>query len=457
MLVIKNATISDGNKNDTLSVNIIIDGETVSDITPSSVSINSFDDIIDATGFVVVPAGIDPHVHFDTPGYTEREDFEYASRAAAAGGITCVVDMPDTSIPPVVDGTSMMTKLDVISHMSVIDFALWGGVSGNVFRSEKWRKRMDILLEQGVVGFKSYLLSGMRTFEHMFPMEMLEFAQYASDIDALVAVHAEDRNLAHVRMDTLQRRGRFDPSAYYESRGDPVEFNGINIAIEIARSVDCALHIVHVASGMGADAIVNAKRDGLDITFETCPHYLVFSNDDLESMGSIVKTAPVVKTADDVRHMWEILHSDIDYVASDHAPCSPQEKLTGNIWTDYSGMPGTELLLQFLFSEGYKKGRISLARFIELTSANAAKRLGIDGRKGKIAKGFDADLCFIDPDRKWTIYSRDMYSKNPITPLEGRKFNGKVVKTICRGALVYDENKGITVPSGYGKFIRKSS
>ncbi len=160
MILIKNATISTGHDNDTECVHIVVGGGRVVDIIRGELPNGDFDEVVDADGFLVLPGAIDPHVHFDTPGYTEREDFTHGSMAAAAGGVTCVIDMPDTSVPPVTDRAKLNSKLKVIGEMSVIDFALWGGVSGNSFRTNGWQKNMQGLKDAGVVGFKTYLLSG---------------------------------------------------------------------------------------------------------------------------------------------------------------------------------------------------------------------------------------------------------------------------------------------------------
>lgn len=456
MLVVKNAKISTGQGDGTAVANILVDGETIAEIVPEGEPYPSCDAEIDAAGLLVLPGVVDPHVHFDTPGYTDHEDFTHGSKAAAAGGVTCVIDMPDTCVPPVTDRPKLNSKLKVIESMSVIDYALWGGMSGNSFRSREWPQHVKGLKESGVVGLKSYLLSGMRTFEHLFPLELIEFMRLAREMGVLVAVHAEDRDLATKRTATYQTQGRFDPKAYYESRSDPVELDGIRQALEIAATTQCSLHIVHVASGRGAEEAIRQKKKGVDVTLETCPHYLAFSFEDLIERGSIVKTSPVVKTKEDSSKLWaHLADGGIDFLASDHAPCTEREKTTGSIWTDHAGMPGTELMFPFAFSEGFKKGRITLARLVEITSAAAAKRFGIYPRKGILAKGSDADLIFVDENRRWTVSGSELHSMGHLTPFEGMEFTGRIARTMCRGTTVYEDGRGITVEPGFGKFIRR--
>lgn len=475
MLVIANATISEGKDNDTGKCHILIDGEKIREILPVSAGVPTWVEealasslgrlksppprnnieLIDADGLLVLPGAVDPHVHFNTPGYTEREDFETGTRSAAAGGVTTVIDMPDTSIPSVTDKKNLETKLSVIEKMAVVDFALWGGVSGNAYRGGGWQKAMRDIKQAGVVGFKCYLISGMAEFTHLMPLDLIEVMRFAKEIGALVGLHAEDRELVVGRQAQMQTAGRRDPFAYYEARKDPAEENGARLGVAIAKETGASLHIVHVGSGGAAAAIAETKKDGFDLTAETCAHYLAFSYEDFRRLGSILKTAPVVKTPQDNEKLWEgIKNGTLDFFASDHAPCPKREKETGSIWTDYGGISGTELLLPFAFSEGYSKGKLTLARLIEVTSKNAAKRFGLYPRKGEIAAGSDADLVIIDPKKKWKVVGENFESKGKLTPFEGEEFTGKVMRTILRGQTMYNEKEGVVGKTGCGRFLR---
>jgi len=457
-IVIANAKVSAGRDDQTRDVHVLIEGDCIADVLPASRPPPKATERIDASGLLLLPGGIDPHVHFNTPGYTEHEDFTSGSMSAAAGGVTCVVDMPDTSVPPVADRAGLYAKLKAIGEMSVIDFALWGGVSGNSFRTGAWRSQMKTLGHEGVVGIKCYMLSGMATFEHLMPLELLEVMRRASEIGLLVALHAEDREMAHKLTATLTTQGRRDARAYYESRKDPVEASGMAQGAQLAAETGCSLHIVHVGSAAGARAATQFRGDGHDITMETCPHYLAFSHEDMERVGSILKTSPVIKNKEDSKFLWSgLADGSIDYIASDHAPCRPDEKSTGSIWTDYAGISGTQLLLPYLISEGYLAGRITLARLVRASSTAAAERLGLRGRKGSIERGMDADLVLVDPKAGWTVKGSDLLSKGKLTPFEGRAFKGRIVRTICRGTTVYEDGKGISVSPGFGHFVRRSS
>jgi len=273
-------------------------------------------------------------------------------------------------------------------------------------------------------------------------------------LGSIVGLHAEDREFVQKKMAMLQTAGRFDPKAYYECRMDPSELNGVIQGVSIASETRCPLHIVHLGSAKGLKEIVKARSSGVDLTCETCAHYLAFSFEDLISMGSVLKTAPVVKTYEDSAALWNaVCDGTIDFVASDHAPCRDVEKNTGSIWTDYAGTPGTGLMFPYIFSEGYLKGRFDLSRLIQLTSSSAAKRFGLYPKKGAIAAGSDADFMIVDETKKWTVKGSSFFSKGHLTPFEGREFTGKVVTTICRGSVVYDHRSGFKVSPGYGKFV----
>ncbi|HPQ81066.1 MAG TPA: allantoinase AllB [bacterium] len=458
MLVITNATIPEGVENDTRKVHLVIDGEAIRDILPAESRPPRDGHRIDASDLLVLPGAIDPHVHFDTPGYTHREDFTCGSMSAAAGGVTTVIDMPDTSIPPVTDRASLMAKLKAVGDMAVIDFALWGGMSGNELRSAGWRAHLRAMKLEGVVGIKCYLLSGMRSFEHLLPLELVEVMRRAQELGMVVGLHAEDRDLVTRRTAGIQTTGRQDANAYYEARCEPAEHDGVRQGAAVATETGCSLHVVHVGSARAAQAAIEARRAGADITLETCPHFLAFSHEDLAERGSILKTAPVLKTKDDCAGLWKMLaDGGIDFVASDHAPCPPGEKETGSIWTDYNGISGTETLFPYIFSEGYVKGRITLARLVDVTSSAAAKRYGLYPRKGSIAVDTDADLVFVDPERKWKVEGARFGSKGKLTPFDGARFTGRVVRTMCRGIVVYEEGKGVVAQPGFGRFIRRGA
>lgn len=456
MPVVAHAQIPTGVENETQRVHLVIEKESINKILPASSPVPSSNETIDASGLLVIPGAIDPHVHFNTPGYTHREDFTHASMNAAAGGVTTVIDMPGTSVPPVTTAGNLKKKLAAIEGMSVIDFALWGGVSSQGLRENWWHDEMADMWKAGVVAFKIFLISGMKDFGHLSTIETGQVLQHAGRIGALVGIHAEDRGLIEERMAQFIQEGKNTLKDYYASRADPAEEHGVAVAVRLALTARAKIHIVHVASRRAAAQALAARRAGLDVSMETCPQYLAFTHEDFDKFGSVLKCAPVIKTSEDQDALWLMLSKgDIDFVSTDHAPCPPEEKNTGNVWTDYGGLPGVEWRLPYLFSEGYKKGRLTLSRLVEATSGAVARRFGLSPRKGAIAVGADADLAFINPDELWTVKSESFGERGHLTPFAGWQFTGQVVRTMCRGQVVYERDRGIGVNPGFGKFIRR--
>ena len=407
------------------------------------------DNVIDASGCVILPGGIDPHVHFDEPGFTEREDFQHGSSAAASGGITTVIDMPCTSVPPVTNMKNLKEKYNQIKDKAIVDYGFYGGVSSQSYE-EGFEEQMEELAST-VMGFKTYFLSGMDSFKSLSRYKFYNVIKKAKELNIPVLLHAEDAEFVNEATVAEKAKGK-DWMNYYYSRPEIAEILAVQDALNIVREVGADLHIVHLATARAAELL----KDYENVTGETCPHYLAFSNDDFEKYGSALKTAPVVKSKVNRSELWNLLcEGGLDFIASDHAPAPAIQKNTGSVWTDYSGIPGNPTLLPYLFSEGYKTKKISLSRFLKLISENAARRYGFFNRKGSITIGKDADLVIMEPDKKWTVLGENLYSKGKITPFEGMQWEGFVKQTILRGQLVYDAEKGILAEPGYGKMLKR--
>lgn len=477
MLVIKNATISSGRGDDTLIVNIWVEGEKIveienvgsGDFPVASLPRNDRQkkivsrggkgvkaETIDASNLLVLPGAIDPHVHYNSPGYERREDFEHGTAAAAAGGVTTVIDMPDICKPPVVNKRALNIKAEALTGRAHVDFALWAGVSRNVIIEENWIENMTELWGAGVVGFKSYILSGMDTFKDVSIIELGQVMQHAKRLGALIGLHAEEKELVKRREQERRDAGKNSIDDYYYARSDPAEKNGVSIGVQLAKQTHAKLHIVHLGSAGGLDVVRNGRTLGVDVSVETCPHFLEFTHEDFKKFGSLIKTAPVVKTKEDRAALWHGLEDgEINFIATDHAPCPPEEKNTGSAWDDWGGMAGTELMLPYLFSKACMKKRVTLSRLIELTSENAAKRFGLYPRKGAIVVGGDADLTFINRDNIWKVEGKKMHSKSKWTPMEGMMLNGKVIRTMVRGKVVFEDSSGVISKTNYGKWIKR--
>lgn len=409
----------------------------------------SGENVINAEGLLVFPGAIDPHVHFDEPGFTEREDFYHGSCAAVSGGVTTVVDMPCTSIPPVTNLENLKNKLTIVKQRSVVDFGFFGGVSGQCF-DVNFRKNMTDLADY-VLGYKTYFISGMGSFARLDFAQFRQVLRAAKELNRPVLLHAEDYEIVTAAEAHEKMKGS-DWLNYYRSRPEAAELIAIKNAVAIADEVGADLHVVHIGTAAAATLLVGKAH----ITGETAPHYLEFSNADLKRIGGALKTAPVVKSPSNSDGLWQaLIDGTLSFVASDHAPAPANQKNTGSAWDDYSGIPGTGTLFPYMYSEGLVKCKIRLDRFLKITAENAAGRYGLFDRKGSIAVGKDADLVLVDPQADWTVRERDFYSKSKITPFEGMTFQGRIVKTIIRGEAAYDFQKGVIAEPGFGKFLKR--
>jgi len=448
---------------DSSPADILIEGERIAAIaSPDERPDEADEQRIDLAGQLVLPGAIDGHVHFDDPGFTHREDFESGTRSAAAGGVTCIVDMPCTSLPPVTSRANLEAKLAVIAPKAHVDFMLWGGVSANAMEEQDWITNLEDVVSEGVGAIKVYMLSGMDTFRDLDLASIEAVLCETRRLDIPVGVHAEDRHLVLELTERMMSEGRDTPLDYAASRPAAGEVSAVSALRNLCRRTGARIHVVHVGSGAALDEITAARNEGLPLSGETCPHFLEFTDADLATQGALLKTAPVVKSAQDRERLWAGLASgEIQHVATDHAAGEwPGEKSTGSIWTDYGGIPGVELLLPYLYSEGYRRGRITLQRLVELVSTAPATFFGIHSRKGRLAAGYDADLAVIDANRSWTVRASEMHNLNRYTPLEGKTLVGRVTATFVRGTRVYDlgADGGETFsPRGFGRRVKRET
>lgn len=449
--------------NDTKSAEILVEDGRIASVGSPDRDLQVADaELIDCGGALVLPGVIDGHVHFDDPGFTHRENFETGTRAAAAGGVSCIVDMPCTSLPSVTSGANLRNKLDIISPEAHVDFMLWAGVCDNSMAEPGWRDRLAEVTEEGVGSIKVYMLSGMDTFRDLVRDQLREVLRETERLGVPVGVHAEDRELVHELTDWLQAHDQNDALDYAASRPMEAELNAVTTMRDLCHETGARVHIVHVGTGRAVDVIAEAKADGLPMSGETCPHFLEFTAEDLAEMGAVLKTAPVVKAPSDRRRLWQgVISGELDYVATDHAAGQwPEEKHTGNFWTEYGGVPGVELMLPYLYTAGVKEGRFTLERLVELTASAPARFFGIERRKCRLAPGFDADLVVFDEGETWQVRAEDLHNMNRYTPHEGQTFTGRVRSLYVRGERAYHRrsNGGERfVAPGTGRWVQRES
>lgn len=448
-MVVKNGLVGLSGEDDFRRTDIRIENGVIAAIGNDLDNGDGTQDSIDAGGCWVVPGGIDPHVHFYDPGYNQREDFAHGTAAAAAGGITTVIDMPCTSNPPVTDSANLKTKLSVVQPRAVIDFGFHGGVSRQLF-DEGYAEAMESIADT-VMAFKVYAISGMEevwgALDHWRFRCVLERAKA---FDSIVLLHAEDAEYVNNATAHYRSVGT-DPRQWHDARPELAEILAVQSATRIVEEVGGNLHVVHVGVGEVAEMI---GRGGSTLTGETCPQYLAFSLIDFEEQGAVLKIAPPIKSPDNPPLLWEALASGaLHYIASDHAPGTAEEKAPGSIWDNHAGIAGVQTILPYTFNEGYLAGRLTLPRYLQVMSENAARRFRIFDRKGSIAVGKDADLVLLDQKESWTVRGAEFFSKGKLSPFEGWSFRGRVKRTLVRGREVYRDRDGIVTDGGWGALL----
>ena len=399
------------------------------------------ENIIDASGCLVVPGFIDAHVHFNDPGRTDWEGIETGSRAAAMGGTTTIFDMPLNCSPSTINLQSLINKREYLTSLSYIDYALWGGMTGTNLNNPQELVQMSA----GVIGWKSFMSeSGIDDFQFLSPNDLKQAMQAAKEHEKTLALHAEwERDIARLTAFNKQQQWLNERSAYLASRPISAEEKAVSYALELAAKYGTALHFVHISSPKVIGLIEQAKKSGVNVTVETCPHYLIFDEDDFLREGAILKCAPPLRPREEVEGLWDCLANGmIDTIGSDHSPCLYSMKATDSIWDAWGGIQGVQFTWLAMVDEALKRG-VPLKQIFPLGTSNVADRFGIAGRKGRISPGLDADLVLICLDET-TVAKKDSFGfRNAYSPYEGRVFSTKVKKTMLRGKVIYDDQAGV--------------
>jgi allantoinase len=387
---------------------------------------------IDASGLYVLPAAIDVHVHCNEPGRADWEGFASASRAMAAGGVACFCDMPLNASPPTVDAEAFEQKRRAAERSSVIDFALWGGiVPGNL-------ERLPELADCGVVGFKAFMVpSGLEDFPAVDDLELLEAMRVCAELGLPVAVHAENAAITTGLAARARRRGAVGAREYLASRPLVAELEAIERALTLAGEAGCAVHIVHVSSARGARLVAEASAAGVDASCETCPHYLLLDEDDLERIGPLAKCAPPLRAGAERAALWQALRAgQIDLIASDHSPCPPELKTTDDFFAAWGGISGCQSTLA-LIAGAATDGELSMTTLAELLAAAPARRFRLPG-KGALLLGADADLALVRLGDAGALRSDQLLYRHPISAWCGWPLRARVERLLARGRTVFD-------------------
>jgi allantoinase len=416
---------------------------------------------------LLMPGLVDTHVHINEPGRTEWEGFATATRAAAAGGVTTLVDMPLNSIPPTTTVAGLQTKLAAARGQCHVDVGFWGGVvPGNT-------SELAALSKAGVVGFKCFLIhSGVDEFPNVTEDDLREALPELTRLGALLIVHAEvpgpisrtgipagpvDSEEAATAKDhsvsPISPGRNVCPTSYatfVASRPRAAEDEAVALMINLAEEFDARVHIVHHSSADSLSMLREAKAAGLKLTAETCPHYLTFAAEEIPDRATEFKCCPPIRERENREQLWGALASGtLDMIVSDHSPCPPDMKLpeTGDFLAAWGGISSLQLRLPIVWTEASRRGYpvADLARWL---CHAPAKLVGLENRKGQIAPGCDADLVVWDPAQEFLVSGDALHHRHKLTPYQGRILNGVVEKTFLRGRKIYDGGEFIGAPRG---------
>jgi allantoinase len=406
---------------------------------------------IDASGYLVVPGFIDAHVHFNDPGRTDWEGIETGSRAAAIGGTTTIFDMPLNCSPSVTNVEILHHKRDFLNSKSYIDYALWGGMTGNNVHNNSELAHMS----EGIIAWKAFMSeSGIDDFPFV-SSEQLELAmKIAAEQNKILALHAEwSDEITSLTTFYKNQKGLNERKAFLASRPISAEERAVNFALELAAKYGTAIHFVHISSPKVVELIQKAKKSGVNVTVETCPHYLLFDEEDFLRKGSILKCAPPLRPREEVEGLWEcIANGWIDTIGSDHSPCLYTMKDTDSIWDAWGGIQGVQFTWLALLDEALKR-KIPLKKILPLGTENVANRFRLSRNKGRIQPGLDADFVLISLDEETKVDKQSIAFRNSYSPYENRTFLLKIKKTILRGKVIYDNQTGVTEEK-YGQYIQ---
>ncbi|MBI2403939.1 MAG: allantoinase AllB [Gemmatimonadetes bacterium] len=400
---------------------------------------------LDAGDAAVMPGIVDVHVHVNEPGRTEWEGFATATRAAAAGGVTTIVDMPLNSVPVTTTVDGLREKERAAAGQAMVDYGFWGGVVPD--------NRSDLapLIAAGVLGFKCFLVpSGIPEFAHVTEQDLRPVMRLLATHRSVLLVHAELQ--APVERATAALAGS-DPHryrTYLTSRPPEAELAAIELVLRLCAETACRVHIAHLSSGEAIDRIAAARSTGLPVTVETCPHYLTFGAEDIPDGATVFKCAPPIRERANRERLWAGLSQGaVDLIASDHSPAPPALKCldSGDFFRAWGGISSLQLLLPATWTGARERGR-TIAHLARWLCEGPARLAGLASHKGRIAPGYDADLVIWNPEESFVIGPKTLYHRYPLSPYQGHLLFGRVERTLLRGVPVYDRGSFAPRPMG---------
>lgn len=407
-------------------------------------------EIIDVGGKYVFPGVIDCHAHLNDPGYLWREDYRHGTAAAAVGGVTTVIDMPMQNSPALTNKNIFKDKEKAVAPSALVDYCFWGGlVDYNV-------NELAGLNEAGVLAFKSFIGPVSPDYVSLSIGQVRHALQIIKGFNGLAGFHCEDYSIIKTEEARANSEGRNSRKDYLNSRPVVAELIATQNIIELARETGARVYICHVSHPAIAEAIKNAKNEGVHITGETCSHYLVYTEDDYLERGSFYKCAPPLRTKDAKESLWEyVFDGTLSCVASDHSPCEPGEKSEEQhgVFGSWGGISGIQNIFQVMFDQAVNKRGYCPSMLSRCLAYGPARTFGIYGKKGALKVGFDADLVIVDPELEWEITPESLKYLNSVSAFVGLKGKGLPVCTLVRGTVVAQNGQPRNI-YGYGKLVK---
>jgi dihydroorotase len=401
---------------------------------------------LDAAALHILPGAIDVHVHFRDPGYPQKEDFASGTAGAAFGGVTTVFDMPNT-LPTVETPDALADKHKIAAEKAHVDYGLYAVLG------EDSIAHVGALIAGGIVGFKLYMGNTFGRIPSPTTGAMLEAFEVAAPEGKRISLHAETNSIMERRESRLRAAGRTDPLAHLAARPAVVAVEAVARAAILAEWTGARIHVLHISSAAELRPLAEAKARGVDITGETCPHYLLLSEANYEKFGGIVRVNPPVREASNQEPLWQgLLDGTIDMIATDHAPHAREEKTRPDIWTVDCGFPGVETQMPIMLTE-VARGRGTIQDYVRWSAESPAKIWGLYPRKGALAAGSDADIAIVDLNRGWTIDDGKIQSRSKISPWHGRAATALPIHTLVRGRFVMKNRKLQEDTRGWGRSV----
>jgi len=416
---------------------LLVEGELVRDViradqVPSGVEIHDFGDA------AILPGLVDSHVHINDPGRSQWEGFETATRAAAAGGFTLVIDMPLNCLPATTNIAGLDLKRAAARDRCWVDWTAWGGIVPNN------QEDIAALASAGVAGFKCFLIHpGIDGFTMVNEAQLRCALPRVAKTGLPLLVHAELPGPVDAATETLANADWSCYQTYLRSRPEEAELAAIRLLLSLCREYHFRLHIVHLSASQALPELRSAQAEGLPVTVETCPHYLHLTAEKIPKGATLFKCAPPIRDRENRETLWAGLRDGaISLVATDHSPCPPEMKrlAEGNFKTAWGGIASLSVALPLMYTEASERG-FALTDIVRWMAEGPAKLAGCDRRKGRLAAGYDADFVVFDPEGEFVVSEAQLHYRHPVSPYLGERLRGAVKATYLRGAPVFVDGK----------------